>query len=53
MTTPQIIIGIIAVALITAILYVWGLRKSVNRQPGGEGFEKAAHHHRRTGCRID
>lgn len=32
MTTPQIIIGIIAVALITAILYVWGLRKSVNQQ---------------------
>lgn len=32
MTTPQIIVGIIAVALITAILYVWGLRKSVNQQ---------------------
>jgi len=32
MTTPQIILGIIAVALITAILYVWGLRKSANQQ---------------------
>lgn len=32
MTTPQIIIGVIAVAVITAVLYVWGLRKSINRQ---------------------
>jgi hypothetical protein len=32
MTTPQIIVGIAAVALITAVLYVWGLRKSVGQQ---------------------
>ncbi len=32
MTTPQIIVGIICVAAITAVLYVWGLRKSVSQQ---------------------
>lgn len=32
MTTLQIIVGILAVALVTAVLYIWGLRKSVGRQ---------------------
>lgn len=32
MTTFQIIVGIVCVALVTAVLYVWGLRKSVNGQ---------------------
>jgi hypothetical protein len=32
MTTFQIIVGIVSVALVTAVLYVWGLRKSLNRQ---------------------
>lgn len=32
MTTFQIVVGIVCVALITAVLYVWGLRKSVNQQ---------------------
>ncbi|MBR5559071.1 MAG: hypothetical protein IKU72_02355 [Oscillospiraceae bacterium] len=32
MTTPQIIIGVLAVAIITAGLYIWGLRKSMMQQ---------------------
>ena len=32
MTTPQIIVGILAVAVITAGLYIWGLRKSMMQQ---------------------
>lgn len=32
MTTPQIIVGILAVALVTAGLYLWGLRKSLDQQ---------------------
>jgi len=32
MTTFQIIIGVLCVAVITAVLYVWGLRKSVNQR---------------------
>ena len=32
MSTPQIIIGVLCVAVITAGLYIWGLRKSMNQQ---------------------
>ena len=32
MSTPQILLGILAFALITAALYVWGLRKSMTQQ---------------------
>ena len=32
MSTPQIIVGILCVAVITAGLYIWGLRKSMNQQ---------------------
>ncbi len=32
MTTSQIILGILAVAVITAGLYIWGLRKSMGQQ---------------------
>lgn len=32
MTTFQIIIGVLCVAVITAVLYVWGLRKSENQR---------------------
>lgn len=32
MTTPQIIVGILAVAIVTAGLYLWGLRKSLDQQ---------------------
>ena len=32
MSTPQIILGILAFALITAVLYVWGLHKSMTQQ---------------------
>ncbi len=32
MNTPQIILGILAFALVTAVLYVWGLHKSMTRQ---------------------
>ena len=31
MSTGQIILGILAFALVTAVLYVWGLRKSVTQ----------------------
>ena len=32
MSTPQIILGILAFALVTAVLYVWGLRKSMTQR---------------------
>ena len=32
MSTPQILLGILAFALVTAVLYVWGLRKSMTQQ---------------------
>ncbi len=32
MSTPQIILGILAFALVTAVLYAWGLHKSINQQ---------------------
>lgn len=32
MSTPQIILGILAFALITAVLYIWGLHKSMTQQ---------------------
>ena len=32
MSTPQIILGILLFALVTAVLYVWGLRRSMTRQ---------------------
>ena len=32
MSMPQIILGILAFALITAVLYVWGLHKSMTQQ---------------------
>ena len=32
MNTPQILLGILAFAVITAVLYVWGLHKSMTQQ---------------------
>ena len=32
MSTPQIILGILAFALVTAVLYAWGLHKSMTQQ---------------------
>ena len=32
MSTPQIILGILAFALVTALLYAWGLHKSMTQQ---------------------
>lgn len=32
MSTPQIILGILAFALITAVLYTWGLHKSMTQR---------------------
>ena len=32
MSTPQIILGILAFALVTAVLYTWGLHKSMTQQ---------------------
>ncbi|RHR07444.1 hypothetical protein DWX58_11350 [Pseudoflavonifractor sp. AF19-9AC] len=32
MNTPQIILGILAFALVTAVLYTWGLHKSMTQQ---------------------
>lgn len=32
MSTPQIILGILLFAVVTAILYVWGLRRSMTQQ---------------------
>lgn len=31
MSTPQIILGILLFALVTAVLYVWGLRRSMTQ----------------------
>ncbi len=38
MSMPQIILGILAFALITAVLYVWGLHKSMTQQGDLEGI---------------
>ena len=45
MNTPEIILGIAAFALITAVLYVWGLRKSMTQQQDLERIllSKSAH----------
>ena len=32
MSTPQIILGILAFALVTAVLYAWGLHKNMTQQ---------------------